>query len=331
MHFNLKLILTLLVIIPIIFASLNGECSGRNGICIKTDTCSQYGGQSFSGNCPSDPNDVKCCDNIGCTADDGRKGSCVFTSQCSGQAISGKCPGGSDFKCCVGGPTTDSTYNGPCNGGGGACINIDNTACGTKTVTGKCPGANNVRCCVAGNKPSWYVDQTKHTEVICTIPNSDPEKKTVASSGCGISCLSMAISVLKSNNVSPETLFREGYNNGKYWGDGFSHDALTYLGNKHGVKVSWTGNMNTVYTALQNGKAVIFHVGPESKYHFTKGGHYIFLYGAKTQNNVEKVYVFDPNGSNNYVNILFPLKRGAGGIEVAKKGTGSDFGIVERA
>ena len=138
MLFNSKLILTLLVIIPTIFAALNGICNGRNGICIKTNSCSNYGGQTFSGKCPSDPNDVKCCDNIPCTANDGRKGSCLFTSQCNGEIFSGKCPGGSDFKCCVNTPK-DNSFNGPCYGGGGACTNIDNTPCGTYTVTGKSP------------------------------------------------------------------------------------------------------------------------------------------------------------------------------------------------
>jgi hypothetical protein len=330
MNFNFKLILTLLVIIPTIFAAVNGECKGRSGICIKDSTCSSYGGQSFSGKCPSDPNDIKCCDNIPCTADDGRKGKCVFSSQCGGDKISGKCPGGNDFKCCVGDPTpsSDNTYNGPCNGGGGACINIDNTSCGTKTVTGKCQGGNNVLCCVAGGKPSWYINQGEHKETICTI---NGENKSVASSGCGVASLSMAINVITKKNVTPETLFKEGYKNKMYWGDGFSHSALTSLGKTHGVKVSWTDNVTNVYNALVNGKAVIFHVGHEAKYHFTKQGHYIFLYGAKKQNNVEKVYVFDPNGSNNYINVLFPLRNSQGGIEVAKRGQGGDFGIVEKA
>ena len=330
MNFNLKLILTLLVTITTTFAAVNDKCTGRNGICINTDTCSNYGGQSFTGKCPNDPNSVRCCDNILCTADDGRKGNCVFTSQCNGESISGKCPGGNDFKCCVGDidTDTDNTYNGPCNGGGGACINVNKVDCGTQTVAGKCPGANNVKCCVAGNKPSWYVDQTKHTDILCKIPGSSPVNKSVASSGCGVSCLSMAINVLKKTYVTPENLFLEGYKTGYYTGDGFSHEALTYLGKKNGVKVSWTSDISAVYNALESHKAVIFNVGYESKYHFTKQGHYIFLYGAKKQNSVQKVYVFDPNGSNNYCNILFPLRRGDGGIEVAKRG-GSDFGIVE--
>ena len=220
------------------------------------------------------------------------------------------------------------TYNGPCNGGGGACINVDDTSCDTKIVTGKCQGSNNIRCCVGGSKPSWYINQGQHTETICTL---NGQKKSVASSGCAVASLSMAISALTKKKVTPETLFREGYKRNMYHGDGFSHSSITSLGKSHGVKVSWTDNVSTVYNALTSGKGVIFHVGPESKYHFTKAGHYIFLYGAKKQNNVEKVYVFDPNGHNNYVNVLFPLRRNVGGIEKAKKGQGADFGIVDKA
>ena len=221
----------------------------------------------------------------------------------------------------------DNSYNGPCNGGGGACINVDNTSCGTSIVTGKCQGGNNIRCCVSGSRPSWYINQGEHTDTICTI---NGERKSVASSGCGMASLSMAINVLTKKNVTPETLFKEGYQQGMYWGDGFSHSLISVLGKSHGVKVSWTDNISTVYNALATGKAVIFHVGHEAKYHFTSGGHYIFLYGVKKQNNVEKVYVFDPNGKNNYINVLFPLKSGVGGIEIAKRGQGADFGIAEK-
>ena len=221
----------------------------------------------------------------------------------------------------------DSTYNGPCNGGGGACINVNSVSCETKTVTGKCPGASNVKCCVAKSKPSWYINQGEHRTTICTIGG---QAKSVATSGCGVASLSMAISALKKTAVSPDTLFKEGYQKGYYKGDGFSHDAISYLGKQHGVKVSWTSSTSTVFSALSSGKGVIFHVGHEGKYHFTSGGHYIFLFGATTQNGVKKVYVFDPNGRNNYVNVLFALNKSDGGIEVAKRGTGADFGVVER-
>ena len=334
MHFDSKLVLILLAIISTTFAKLNGQCSGRSGICIKTGTCSNYGGESFSGKCPSDPNDVKCCDNIPCSAN-GKTGQCLFTSQCSGESVSGKCPGGSDFKCCLSGgdsptptptptPGKDDTYNGPCSGGGGACINTNVVSCDTNTVSGKCQGPSNVKCCVQGSKPSWYINQGEHRKVLCLGDRS------VATSGCGPSSLAMAIKVLTGNNITPETLFKEGCDGGMYHGNGFSHSTLSTLGKRHGVSVDWTSNIDSVYNALASGKGVIFNVIHDSKYHFTKEGHYIFLYGTKEQNGVKKVYVFDPNGRNNYVNVLFPLKKSDGGIEVAK-GSGSAFGIVKKS
>jgi len=103
MHFFSKLILVVLVILPSTLAAVNGKCSGRNGICISTGNCKKYGGTYYSGKCPNDPNDIKCCDSIPCKANDGRSGNCKFTNQCGSnyETISNKCPGGSDFKCCV--------------------------------------------------------------------------------------------------------------------------------------------------------------------------------------------------------------------------------------
>ena len=298
MTFDPKLILILLATISTSLASLNGQCSGRNGICIKTSSCTKYNGQSYSGKCPSDPNDVKCCDEIPCSAN-GKSGKCIFASQCNGESVSGLCPGGNDFKCCLSGGSTpstptepsekDNTYNGPCGGGGGACINTNRVSCETRTISGKCQGPNAVKCCVSGQKPSWYINQGQYTKALCLGDRS------VKTSGCGPSSLAMGIRVLTNNNISPETLFKEGCD---------------------------------VYTALANGKGVIFHVGHDSKYHFTKGGHYIFLYGAKIENGVKKAYVFDPNGSNNYSNVLFVLDKSDGGIEGAGRGTGEDFGII---
>ena len=322
-----KFILILLAIISSTFASVNGPCSDRTGICIDSSKCSSVGGKSYSGKCPKDPNSIKCCDDISCKADDGRTGKCAFSSDCSGESVSGKCPGGNDFKCCLGG-SSDGYYYGPCNGGGGACINIDAVTCETGTVSGKCPGGNNVKCCKAGDRPSWYINQGDYRDTICVI---DGEKKSVATSGCGVASLTMAIGSILGNKLNPSDLFREAYDHGYYNGNGISHSAINFLGKNHGVKVTWTDSIDNVYTALEEGKGVIFHVGSESKYHFTTGGHYIYLKGALTQNDIKKVYVFDPNGKNNYVNVLFALKKSDGGIQVAKKGTSADFGIVSKA
>ena len=328
MNINLKSFLILLLTISKIFASVNDKCTGRNGICITTSTCSSYGGKTYSGYCPYDPSNVLCCDDITCTADDGRKGTCVHTSQCSGSTVDGKCPGGSDFKCCVssdgGSSSMDTAYGMPCNGGGGSCINLDNTSCDTSTASGKCPGGSNIKCCVAGKTPAWYINQGKYKNYV------SPDGATVANSGCGISSLAMGIRLLTGVNISPETLFREGNQYGYYCGSGFCHGDLVNLGRLHGLRVSWTDDVESVFNALKKGLGVIFHVRPESKYHFTKGGHYIFLYGAKIQDKVKKVYVFDPNGYNNNINVLFPLKSADGGIQVAQKQTGADFAILQK-
>ena len=321
MQINPKLFLILSAILSTTFASLNGRFSGRNGICINTSTCTSYGGQIYSGKCPGDPEDVKCCDDIPCSSG-GKKGQCTFTSQCSGEIAIGKCPGNSDFRCCIDGES-DTTYNGPCYGGRGACININSVTCDTGTVSGKCPGDSNIKCCVSGSKPSWYVDQTQYPNVIC-------QGDSVRNAGCGISSLAMGIYNLLKVSISPETLFREACQDGIYSGAGFGHEELIYLAKKHGAWINWISDADTAYNALVNGKGVIYHVGHEEVYRFTSQGHYIFLKGAKTQNGVKKVYVFDPNGSNNYINVLFALKRADDGIELAKKGTYGDFGIVEK-
>ena len=88
----------------------------------------------------------------------------------------------------------------------------------------KCTNNNqifmNEKITIVGSVPSWYIDQKQHTEIICTILASEPEKKSVRSSGCGVSCHSMANNALTNIN-SPENLFREGYNNGMYLGRWF--------------------------------------------------------------------------------------------------------------
>ena len=118
----------------------------------------------------------------------------------------------------------------------------------------------NKLCCVAGDKPSWYINQLDYTETVVII---DGEKKSVATDGCGLSSLSMGIASMLGNFLNPTDLFREANDAGYYYGAGFGHDALIFLGNNHGVSVDWTDDIDAVYSALEAGKGVIFHVGPE--------------------------------------------------------------------
>ena len=87
---------------PSALAALNGRCNlsdGTAGVCIRTADCSSGGGTSYSGFCPNDPADVRCCTK-NCSGAGG-SGSCKWSSTCSGTTLSGLCPGPSDFKCCI--------------------------------------------------------------------------------------------------------------------------------------------------------------------------------------------------------------------------------------
>ena len=101
-----KALLAILIFLPYAFSALNGACSGRSGICISTTTCSNYRGTSYTGKCPNDASNIKCCDNISCTAN-GKSGKCVFLNDCQGITYSGLCPGGNDFKCCISTPDSE--------------------------------------------------------------------------------------------------------------------------------------------------------------------------------------------------------------------------------
>ncbi|KAK4100210.1 hypothetical protein N658DRAFT_516888 [Parathielavia hyrcaniae] len=95
----------LLSLLPTALAALNGHCSGTatgvyksQGICVKTSTCSSYGGSTINGGCPNDPADVKCCVMYECYGDESM---CQWTNTlCDGPWRSGHCPGGSNYKCC---------------------------------------------------------------------------------------------------------------------------------------------------------------------------------------------------------------------------------------
>ncbi|TFK34342.1 hypothetical protein BDQ12DRAFT_613759, partial [Crucibulum laeve] len=75
---------------------------------LSTSSCSSGGGTSTPGHCPGTPSNVQCCTKSPCQAN---LGVCRFTSSCTGQHFSvtgsifglatGRCPGPSNFQCCV--------------------------------------------------------------------------------------------------------------------------------------------------------------------------------------------------------------------------------------
>lgn len=136
--------------------------------------------------------------------------------------------------------------------------------------------------------PVAAVYQYDYPEAVCCLGGED---KSVATSGCGAACLSMAIRYLTGDEVqTPETLFRAAYDRGDYFGDGLSHAALDRLGEDYGVEGEWIGrDAAAIRRALETGRPVIAHMGPGT---FTQQGHYILLRGLDEDG---KVVLNDPN------------------------------------
>ena len=123
----------------------------------------------------------------------------------------------------------------------------------------------------------------------------DGEEKSVATSGCGATCLSMVITYLTGNaDQTPQTLFQTAVDSGAYNGDGLSHETLNALAESYNVKIEWIPNdSEAIYAAIRSGHPVIAHMGPGI---FTQGGHYIVLRGLTKDGHV---LVNDPNSREN--------------------------------
>ena len=136
-----------------------------------------------------------------------------------------------------------------------------------------------------------------------TILYYNGEARSVASSGCGATSVSMVIAYLTGNvEQNPYLLFCKAVDDGRYHGNGLSHDTLVWLAKSYGVKCRWISNSaDAVLEALAEGKPVIAHMGEGI---FTSKGHYIVLRGVTEDG---KILVNDPNSRSN-CHKAFPLE-----------------------
>jgi hypothetical protein len=142
--------------------------------------------------------------------------------------------------------------------------------------------------------------QYNYRAIICRyggIPRS------VATSGCNVTCLSMVIAYLTGDTVqNPQTLFKLAVKGGLYHGNGLGHGAISALAQQYGVSGEWSGrDGEAILTALKNGIPIIAHMGPGL---FTDHGHYIVLRGVTETG---KILVNDPNSKANSARA-FPLR-----------------------
>lgn len=167
-----------------------------------------------------------------------------------------------------------------------------------------------------GGMPIPLYFQFDYPQTICYI---DGVAKSVKTSGCGATSVSMVITYLTGNtSQTPYTLFKWAYNNGYYTGDGLGHSCLTKLASLYGVKGVWIENDAAQITAaLKAGHPVVAHMGPGI---FTSGGHYIVLRGITDDG---YVLVNDP-GSRNKNKYAYKLS-----AVVAQTKTSKSFMVCE--
>ena len=141
------------------------------------------------------------------------------------------------------------------------------------------------------------VYQFDYPAVVCFAAG---ENKSVATSGCGATCMSMVIEYLTDDSAqTPQTLFEDAWRRGDYYGYGLSHDAMDRLARQNGVSGKWIGkDAETLRRALNEGCPVIAHMGPGQ---FAEEGHYILLRGLDEDG---RVVLNDPNSRENTKNVF---------------------------
>ncbi|KAF9998197.1 hypothetical protein BGZ80_006394 [Entomortierella chlamydospora] len=98
-----------LEIIAVAFSALSvvaaNSCSvmGFEGTCISATSCTSSDGTSTADHCPKDPNNIRCYTYGTCKIGDGRTGTCLPISSCSGTSVPSYCHGPSSIQCCVSG------------------------------------------------------------------------------------------------------------------------------------------------------------------------------------------------------------------------------------
>ena len=141
--------------------------------------------------------------------------------------------------------------------------------------------------------------QGDYAQTVCTVGGIE---RSVATSGCGATSLSMVIAYLTGNtDQNPYTLFCDSVDAGRYHGSGWSHGTLSLFAENYGVHSRWIANdADAILSALREGKPVIAHMGPGI---FTSRGHYLVLRGV-TEDGL--VLMNDPNSRDNCAKA-FPI------------------------
>lgn len=141
--------------------------------------------------------------------------------------------------------------------------------------------------------------QLDYPETIAMVGGVD---RSVATSGCGATCLSMALEYLNGEAPDPAELFSKSIQDGKYRGYGWSAEHICHYARKYGVNARMiSADADAICAAIEAGKPVIALMGAGI---FTESGHYIVLRGIAENG---KILINDPNSRSN-TKKAFPLE-----------------------
>ncbi|MEG2860464.1 MAG: C39 family peptidase, partial [Clostridia bacterium] len=143
-----------------------------------------------------------------------------------------------------------------------------------------------------GGMPIPLLFQFDDKRAVCVFNGA---KRSVSTSGCSVTCLSMLIAYLTDNTEqSPYTLFREACQKGLYRGKGIGREAVQKIAETYHVLGTWRDlTQEELVAVLKEGRPIIANMGPG---YFTDAGHYVVLRGV-TEDGM--ILVNDPNSKKN--------------------------------
>ena len=116
---------------------------------------------------------------------------------------------------------------------------------------------------------------------------------TIGDEGCGPTSLTMAINILKGENLSPPTIVKLAAQKGQHCDTGGSYWSIVgTVCKEYDIPCQMTHNLDDVKNALLDGKIVMTIMG---KGHFTNSGHFMLLREYLPGTN--EVLVLDPASS----------------------------------
>ena len=135
----MRLLNTLIPLLPLAFAAEDEPCYGPDGlagVCLTSSDCTSAGGTTITGACPWDSGDILCCSKPTCGS--GSAGNCRWESDCAGSTEANQCPGPGQMMCCDSADEGFGGYTDPVIPGVGSCQAV--AVEGAQKIVGAWPG-----------------------------------------------------------------------------------------------------------------------------------------------------------------------------------------------